>query len=129
MPDDTDPSTPGPSSTEASSTEPSSTGASTTALPQLVIELRDLIVAYVRQETVTPIKDLGRYILFGVAGAFLLGFGVVLLGVGVLRLLQTETGTTFRGDWSWAPYGIVFAALLVGGAITWKARGVRRARA
>jgi hypothetical protein len=100
-----------------------------TPLPQLVVELRDLVVAYVRQETVTPIKSLGRYILFGIAGAFLLGLGVVLLGVGVLRLLQTETGTTFRGDWSWAPYGIVFAALLAGGAITWKARGARRAQA
>ena len=108
---------------------PSNTDEPTTALPQLVLELRDLIVAYVRQETVTPIKSLGRYILFGLAGALLLGLGVALLGVGVLRLLQTETGSTFRGDWSWAPYGIVFVALLAGGAITWKARGVRRARA
>ncbi len=112
-----------PDDTEPSNSDPP------TALPQLVIELRDLIVAYIRQETVTPLKSLGRYILFGLAGALLLGLGVVLLGVGVLRLLQTETGTTFRGDWSWAPYGIVFAVLLVGGAITWKARGVRRARA
>jgi hypothetical protein len=110
-------------------TDPSNTDEPTAALPQLVLELRDLIVAYVRQETITPIKSLGRYILFGLAGALLLGLGVVLLGVGVLRLLQTETGSTFRGDWSWAPYGIVFAVLLVGGAITWKARGVRRARA
>jgi hypothetical protein len=101
----------------------------TAALPQLVLELRDLVVAYVRQETVTPLKSLGRYMLFGVAGALLLGLGVVLLGVGVLRLLQQETGTTFRGDWSWAPYGIVFVALVVGAAITWKARGARRARA
>ena len=109
-------------------TNPSNTDEPITALPQLVLELRDLIVAYVRQETVTPIKSLGRYILFGIAGALLLGLGVVLLGVGVLRLLQTETGSTFRGDWSWAPYGIVFVALLTGGAITWKARGASRAR-
>jgi hypothetical protein len=109
-------------------TNPSNTDEPTTALPQLILELRDLIVAYVRQETVTPIKSLGRYILFGLAGALLLGLGVVLLGVGVLRLLQTETGSTFHGDWSWAPYGIVFVALLAGGAITWKARGASRAR-
>jgi hypothetical protein len=113
----------------ADDTNPSNTDEPTTALPQLVLELRDLIVAYARQETINPIKSLGRYILFGLAGALLLGLGVVLLGVGVLRLLQTETGSTFRGDWSWAPYGIVFVALLAGGAITWKARGVRRARA
>ncbi len=98
-------------------------------LPQIVLELRDLVVAYFRQETIVPLKSLGRYILFGLAGALLLGTGFVLLGVGALRLLQTETGSTFRGDWSWAPYGIVFVALCFGGAVTWKARGARRARA
>jgi len=98
------------------------------SLPQLVLELRDLVAAYVRQETVVPLKSLGRYILMGLAGALLLGFGVVLLGVGALRVLQAETGSTFRGDWSWAPYGIVVVALGVGGALTWMARGARKAR-
>lgn len=109
------------------STPPSDTPAPT-ALPQLILELRDLIVAYVRQETVVPLKSLGRYIGFGLLGALLLGTGAILLGVGGLRALQVETGSTFRGDWSWAPYGIVFLALVVGAAITWKARGMRRAR-
>ena len=99
------------------------------SLPQLVLELRDLVLAYLRQETVTPLKSLGRYILFGIAGALLLGLGVVLLGVGSLRLLQGETGRTFRGDWSWAPYGIVVVALVLGAGVTWKARGAARARA
>ena len=103
--------------------------ASPTSLPQLLLELRDLVVAYFRQETVVPLKSLGRYILWGLTGAFLLGGGVILLGVGSLRLLQAETGSTFQGDWSWAPYGIVFVALVVGGGVTWKARGARRARA
>ncbi len=104
-------------------------------LPQLVLELRELVVEYVKQETVVPLKQLGRYIGFGIVGSFLLGLGVVLLGVGGLRALQTETGTTFVGDWSWAPYGIVFVALLVGGMLTWKVRNAalkrkdRRARA
>jgi len=97
-------------------------------LPQLVLELRDLIVAYVKQETVVPLKQLGRYAGFGVGGAFLLGLGVVLLGVGGLRALQTETGDTFTGDWSWAPYLITFAALVVGGALTWRTRRSWRAR-
>jgi hypothetical protein len=97
-------------------------------LPQLIVELRQLVIAYFRQEAIDPIKSLGRYIAFGVGGALLIGLGVVLLGVGALRLLQVETGSTFQGDWSWAPYGIVFVALLAGGALTWKARGLRRAR-
>jgi hypothetical protein len=69
-------------------------------LPQLVLELRDLVVEYAKQETIVPLKQLGRYVLFGVVGSFLLGLGVVLLGVGGLRALQTETGDTFAGDWS-----------------------------
>ena len=97
--------------------------------PQETIrELRELVVAYAKQETVLPLKQLGRYVAFGVIGSFLLGLGVVLLGVGGLRALQTETGSTFVGDWSWAPYGIVFIALIAGGAITWKVRNSRRDR-
>lgn len=97
-------------------------------LPQLVVELRDMVVEYVKQETVVPLRQLGRYIGFGILGSFLLGLGVVLLGVGGLRALQTETNGTFAGDWSWAPYGIVVLALFVGGLITWKVRNVSRNR-
>jgi hypothetical protein len=106
----------------------SPTGEQTAPLPQLVRELWELIVAYFKQETVVPLKQLGRYIAYGLLGAMLLGFGVLLLAISGLRALQEETGTTFRGNWSWAPYGIVFVALLVGGAVTWKARGARRDR-
>jgi hypothetical protein len=92
-------------------------------LPQLVMELRELVVEYFRQETIVPLKQLGRYVAFGLLGAFLLGLGVVFLGLAGLRALQTETDTTFTGNWSWAPYGIMVIALLVGGLATWKARG------
>jgi hypothetical protein len=34
-----------------------------------------------------------------------------LLGLAGLRALQTETGDTFTGGWSWAPYLITTAAL------------------
>lgn len=97
-------------------------------LPQVVRELWELIVAYFRQETVVPLQQLGRYIAFGLLGALLLGFGVLLLAMSGLRALQDETGTTFQGNWSWAPYGIVFVALLAGAGITWQARGTRRDR-
>jgi len=45
-----------------------------------------------------------------------------------LRGAPEETGTTFTGNLSWIPYMILFVALIAGGAITWKARGVRRRR-
>ena len=101
---------------------PSLGRASRPSLPQVALELRDLVVTYFKQETVVPLRRLGRYLAWGVVGSFLMGIGVLLLALGLLRLLQNETGTTFAGDWSWAPYLIVFAALLAGAAVTWTAR-------
>ena len=43
----------------------------------------------------------------GIAGSFFLAFGILLILLGVLRLLQTETGTALTGDWSWVPYAVV----------------------
>jgi len=87
-----------------------------------VLELKDLIVTYLKQETIVPIQQLGRYLAFGVAGSVLMGTGVMLLALGCLRLLQTETGTAFTGNWSWVPYILVFAALMIGAGIAWTAR-------
>ncbi len=111
-------------------TDPASTPAESRnpPLPQLVAELWQLIVAYFKQETVVPLQQLGRWIAFGILGALLLGVGVLLLAVAGLRALQEETGSAFTGNLSWIPYMIMFVALVVGGAITWKARGARRRR-
>ena len=57
-----------------------------------------LVVDYVKQETLEPLKGLGRFVLFGVAGSVALAAGFVILAVGLLRLLQGETGTTFSGN-------------------------------
>ena len=103
-------------------THPFGGGPSRPSLPQLVIELKDLIVAYLKQETVVPLKQLGRYLAFGIAGSLLMGVGVILMSLGLLRLLQTQTGDTFADDWSWVPYLIVFAALVIGAAIVWTLR-------
>jgi hypothetical protein len=45
---------------------------------------------------------------------------VVLLMLAALRAMQTQTGTTFTGSWSWLPYVIVLvvAAALVGLAVS-----------
>ena len=80
---------------------------------QQIRELRELVIAYFKQETLDPLKGLARYVGFGVLGAILIGSGVSFLAIGGLRALQTQTGTTFTGNWSWAPYGITIAGLLI----------------
>jgi hypothetical protein len=75
-----------------------------------VSELVDLLKRYLLQETVEPLKAMGRTLGFGVGAAMMFGIGGVFLLVGVLRVLETETGTFFGGDWSWAPYGLTILA-------------------
>ena len=82
------------------------------SMPEVTTELWELTKSYARQETVDPLRGIGRYLVFGAGGAVLLGIGVILLMLAGLRALQTETGTTFTGSWSWLPYLIV----LTGGA-------------
>jgi hypothetical protein len=93
---------------------------------QTIRELKELVVAYTKQETVEPIKGMGRYAAFGIGGALLLGIGFVFLAMGALRALQTETGTTFHGNWSWVPYAIVVAAGFLVAGLVWMARGKRK---
>ena len=76
-------------------------------------ELKELIIAYFKQETIDPLKGLVRYVAFGLLGAVLMGTGICFLAIGGLRALQTETGTTFTGNWSWAPYLFAIVALLI----------------
>ncbi len=92
--------------------------ASDKSMPTLAGELYDLVRAYAKQETIDPMKGLARFAAFGVVGSVIIGIGVVLLALGVLRVLQTETGDTFDGAWSWAPYllTLLLCAVVAGAA-------------
>jgi hypothetical protein len=80
-----------------------------------------LTVDYLKQETVEPLKGLGRFLYMGIAGSFFWAAGLLLILVGILRLLQTETGTALTGDWSWVPYGaVVVLGLVVIGVAAWR---------
>lgn len=83
-------------------------------------EIFQLTKAYALQETVTPIKGLGKFIAFGIGAAVLGGIGIVLTLLGVLRLLQTETGVHLGGNLSWIPYLItlVVAGVFILMAVT-----------
>lgn len=83
------------------------------SIPELVSELKELVVTYVKQETVEPIKGLGRFIGFGVAGSVLVAMSGVFLTLGLVRLLQEETGDAFDGNLSFVPYvGATVAAAI-----------------
>ncbi|MGH9063334.1 MAG: hypothetical protein ACRDZQ_12955 [Acidimicrobiales bacterium] len=82
-------------------------------IPELGSELWELVLAYLKQETLQPIKGLGRYVAFGVAGSVVGAIGLVLLDLAGLRAMQEETGTTFQGAHSWMPYAVCAVGTLV----------------
>ena len=91
------------------------------SIPQVATELWELSLAYAKQETVDPLKGLGRYLGYGLGGSIVFGFGSVLLLLSALRALQTETGSTFTGSLSFVPYLIVsVAAALLVGLLVWR---------
>jgi hypothetical protein len=102
----------------------------------VVSELWDLIVRYAKQEALDPLRDLRRYLKWGVAGAVLLAVGVPLLALGGLRAMQEELGPShLKGSLSWVPYttvilgGTLIAGLLVRGIMADKRRADREREA
>ncbi len=97
---------------------------------QQIRELKELVVAYAKQETIDPLKGLGRYVAYGIAGALLMGTGFVFLAIGGLRAAQGwgpfGRGHHFNGNMSWAPYAIVVVGSALVAALTWLARGKRK---
>ena len=73
-------------------------------------ELVDLVIAYAKQETLEPLKGLGKNALKGLGGAVLLGIGGVFCSVAVLRAMQTQTDW-FDDNLSWIPYFITVVLL------------------
>ena len=96
------------------------------SLPTLAVELKDLVVVYAKQETLEPIKGLGRFIAFGVAGSLLVALGLVLLVLAVVRVLQEELADTFDGNWSFGPYAIAFVFCII--VLALAARGIGAAK-
>lgn len=76
-------------------------------------EMQHMLVGYAKQETLEPLKQLGRYLGLGFAGSLLMFLGVFFAGLGTLRLLQSFE--TFGGS-SWMstlPYLVAIVVLLL----------------
>ena len=60
-----------------------------------------------------PLKGAGKWLGYGVAGALLLGVGLVLVLLGLLRLLQAEWDRAASGSLSWLAYLIVLVVCVL----------------
>jgi uncharacterized BrkB/YihY/UPF0761 family membrane protein len=75
-------------------------------------EAQQMLVAYAKQETIDPLKDLGWYLGWGLGGAVSIFLGVMFLALGLLRGLQ-QLETFDDGFWTVIPYTITVIALVV----------------
>jgi hypothetical protein len=83
-------------------------GSATKPISDDIGDVIDLVKTYAKQETLGPLKGIGRKIGLGLAGALSLGVGLLLISLGLLRLVQTKIPRIAQGAWSWVPYCIVF---------------------
>jgi len=67
----------------------------------------NLVRDYAKQETIGPLKGAGRWLGYGIAGSVLLGTGLALVLLGLLRLIQTEWDRAASGALSWIAYLVV----------------------
>jgi hypothetical protein len=90
------------------------------SIPQVLTELWEMLVSYAKQETVQPLKGLGRFVASGMAAAVVGGIGIILLTLSGLRALQTHNDGRLDGNWNWVPYlaALVLLGLLIALAVS-----------
>ena len=82
-------------------------------------ELVDLVIAYAKQETLQPLKGIGKNAALGLGGALLLGIGGIFCSLGALRAMQSETDWFERHNLTYLPYGATILILVVLSLIGW----------
>jgi len=86
-------------------------------------ELVDLVIAYAKQETLEPLKGLGKKAALGLGGALLLGIGGIFCSVAALRAMQSETEFFEDHNLSYLPYFFTVVILVVLSLIGWVGLG------
>ena len=74
-------------------------------------EVQQMLVDYAKQETLQPLKQLGRYLGLGIAGSLLMFLGVFFAGLATLRLLQSLDVFSGASWMSTLPYVASIAVL------------------
>ena len=87
-------------------------------------ELLALVIGYAKQETVLPLKNLWRYVAWGLLGIVLFATGALLATITAIRVIQAETGNHLHGDLTWVPY--VGGILVVSFGAFWSASRIIR---
>lgn len=72
-----------------------------------------MLVTYAKQETTEPLKTLGSYLAWGLAGALCVFLGTLFVSLGVLRLFQSEFADTFGGGGGMSTLPYVFALVVL----------------
>jgi hypothetical protein len=86
-------------------------------------ELVDLVIAYAKQETLEPLKGLGKRAALGLGGALLLGIGGIFCSMAALRAMQSETDFFERHNLSYLPYFVTVIILVLLSLIGWMGLG------
>lgn len=83
-------------------------------LIKMLSELINVIISYVKSQTLVPLKRLGRYLGLGIAGSIFIANGAILISIGILRFLQSLDA--FDNKLSFLPYIIlaIFDICIVG---------------
>lgn len=94
---------------------------------EVVNDLWQLTRDYAKQETIDPLKSIGRFLLWGVGGALTLSLGLLFGAVAVLRALQTETGDRLTGSLNFIPYvaALLFTSVAVALSVATIKRPIR----
>lgn len=81
-------------------------------------EVIEFIKSYAEQETVGPLKGAGRWLGYGAAAAFVMGLGLVLILLGILRATQYEVDRLSSGSLSWLAYVVTLVVTIILLALT-----------
>ena len=86
-----------------------------------IADVWQMVRDYAKQETIDPLKSIGRFLLWGLPGAVFLGLGLLFATLAILRGLQTETGNHLTGSLDVIPYVVAFVVAALVAALSARA--------